>query len=111
MDGCKFSKCQFKDCSFSFIEYMDIIFDHCEFENVHLNQCSLKWCSFHFLSNQWNGTFKSLVQDTLFQLCKGHYCDFGGSTFKDCMFDINDLTGSGFVQCDFSKRLHLINVY
>lgn len=25
IDGCKFSKCQFKDCSFSFMECMDII--------------------------------------------------------------------------------------
>lgn len=103
MDGCKFSKCQFKDCSFSFIEYMDIIFDHCEFENVHLNQCSLS--RVHFISCRISGMelSQSLVQDTLFQLCKGHYCDFGGSTFKDCAFDINDLTGSGFVQCDFKK--------
>ena len=93
MDGCKFSKCQFKDCSFSFIEYMDIIFDHCEFENVHLNQCSLS--RVHFISCRISGMelSQSLVQDTLFQLCKGHYCDF----------DINDLTGSGFVQCDFKK--------
>lgn len=103
MDGCKFSKCQFKDCSFSFIECMDIIFDHCEFVNVHLNQCSLS--RVHFISCRISGMelSQSLVQDILFQLCKGHYCDFGGSTFKDCMFDINDLTGSGFVQCDFKK--------
>lgn len=103
MDGCKFSKCQFKDCSFSFIECMDIIFDHCEFVNVHLNQCSLS--RVHFISCRISGMelSQSLVQDTLFQLCKGHYCDFGGSTFKDCAFDINDLTGSGFVQCDFKK--------
>ena len=82
---------------------MDIIFDHCEFENVHLNQCSLS--RVHFISCRISGMelSQSLVQDTLFQLCKGHYCDFGGSTFKDCMFDINDLTGSGFVQCDFKK--------
>ena len=68
MDGCKFSKCQFKDCSFSFIEYMDIIFDHCEFENVHLNQCSLS--RVHFISCRISGMelSQSLVQDTLFQL-------------------------------------------
>lgn len=55
MDGCKFSKCQFKDCSFNFIEYMDIIFDHCEFENVHLNQCSLSvFISFLVESVEWN---------------------------------------------------------
>lgn len=103
IDGCKFSKCQFKDCSFSFMECMDIIFDHCEFENVHFNQCSLS--RVHFISCRISGMefSQSLMQDTLFQLCKGHYCDFGGSTFKDCMFDINDLTGSGFVQCDFEK--------
>ena len=83
IDGCKFSKCQF--------------------ENVHFNQCSLS--RVHFISCRISGMefSQSLVQDTLFQLCKGHYCDFGGSTFKDCMFDINDLTGSGFVQCDFKK--------
>ena len=77
--------------------------DHCEFENVHFNQCSLS--RVHFISCRISGMefSQSLVQDTLFQLCKGHYCDFGGSTFKDCMFDINDLTGSGFVQCDFKK--------
>ena len=82
---------------------MDIIFDHCEFVNVHLNQCSLS--RVHFISCRISGMelSQSLVQDTLFQLCKGHYCDFGGSTFKECAFDINDLTGSGFVQCDFKK--------
>ena len=97
LDGCKFSKCQFIDGSFSGI------FDHCEFENVHLNQCSLS--RVHFISCRISGMelSQSLVQDTLFQLCKGHYCDFGGSTFKECAFDINDLTGSGFVQCDFKK--------
>ena len=101
IDGCKFSKCQFKDCSFSFCECMDIIFDHCEFENVHFNQCSLS--RVHFISCRISGMelSQSLVQDTLFQLCKGHYSDFGGSTFKDCMFDTNDLTGSGFIQCNF----------
>ena len=101
IDGCKFSKCQFKDCSFSFCECMDIIFDHCEFENVHFNQCSLS--RVHFISCRISGMelSQSLMQDVLFQLCKGHYCDFGGSTFKDCMFDTNDLTGSGFIQCNF----------
>ena len=103
IDGCKFSKCQFKDCNFSFIECMDIVFDHCEFENVHFNQCSLS--RVHFISCRISGMelSQSLVQDTLFQLCKGHYCDFGGSTFKDCMFDIDDLTGSGFIQCELKK--------
>ena len=105
IDGCKFSKCQFKDCSFSFMECMDIIFDHCEFENVHFNQCSLS--RVHFISCRISGMefSQSLMQDTLFQLCKGHYCDFGGSTFKDCMFDINDLTNYDY-RCiyDFYKK-------
>ncbi|WP_295568464.1 pentapeptide repeat-containing protein [uncultured Holdemanella sp.] len=103
IDGCKFSKCQFKDCSFSFIECMDLIFDHCEFENVHFNQCSLS--RVHFISCRISGVeiSQSLNQDVLIQLCKGHYCDFGGSTFKDCLFDTNDFTGSGFIQCDFKQ--------
>lgn len=66
IDGCKFSKCQFKDCSFSFIECMDIIFDHCEFENVHFNQCSLS--RVHFISCRISGMefSQSLMQDILF---------------------------------------------
>ena len=68
IDGCKFSKCQFKDCNFSFIECMDIIFDHCEFENVHFNQCSLS--RVHFISCRISGMefSQSLMQDILFQL-------------------------------------------
>ena len=71
IDGCKFSKCQFKDCSFSFIECMDIVFDHCEFENVHFNQCSLS--RVHFISCRISGIeiSQSLNQDVLIQLCKG----------------------------------------
>ena len=103
IDGCKFSKCQFRNCTFNFVECMDIVFDHVEFENVHFNQCSLS--RVHFISCRISGMelSQSVIRDAFFQLCKGHYCDFGGSTFKDCAFDINDLTGSGFVQCDFKK--------
>lgn len=102
-DGCLFTQCDFKNCTFVNMECMDVIFEHCTFENVHFINCSFS--RVHFLSCRISGMEISngLLSDVLFRLCKGPYCDFGGSHFKDCELDTCDFSESGFIQCEIKK--------
>lgn len=103
VDSCRFEQCHFQDCTFTNMECLDVIFDHCTFENVHFVNCSLS--RVHFLTCRISGmeVSNSLLHDVWFYLCKGPYCDFGGSHFKDCVLDTCDFSESGFIQCEMKK--------
>ena len=60
--------------------------------------------------DEW--TYESYVSDYIFEnVCIEENldnitmdgCKFSKCQFKDCAFDTNDLTGSGFIQCDLKQ--------
>jgi uncharacterized protein YjbI with pentapeptide repeats len=103
LDGCRFKNCKLTNFDFSQFECLDVLFDHCEFVNVHFE--SAYFCRVHFINCRISGMIlsDSTLQDCLFASCKGNYCNFGGSYFKDCILQESDFSSSGFIQCTFKK--------